>query len=72
MSRLEKWTSRSIVLGRNDETVPFEQSEDLRKVMPNAEFHATENCGHIPHYEKPDEFNPILLKFLNTQKVQPS
>jgi pimeloyl-ACP methyl ester carboxylesterase len=50
--------------GRDDATVPFEQSEDLRALMPDAEFHVIENCGHIPHYEKPDEFNPILLKFL--------
>jgi pimeloyl-ACP methyl ester carboxylesterase len=58
--------------GRNDATVPFEHSEDLREIMPKAEFHVIENCGHIPNYEKPDEFNPILMKFLNTQKVQPS
>jgi pimeloyl-ACP methyl ester carboxylesterase len=51
--------------GRDDATVPFEHSNDLRAVMPNVEFHVIENCGHIPHYEKPDEFNPILLEFLN-------
>ena len=50
--------------GRNDMTVPFEYSHDLRAVIPNAEFHAIPDCGHIPHYEKPEEFNPKLLKFL--------
>ena len=50
--------------GRNDPTVPFRSSDELRAAMPNAEFHAIENCGHIPHYEKPDEINPILLEFL--------
>ena len=50
--------------GRNDLTVPFKHSEVLRKVMPQVEFHAIENCGHIPHYEKPEEVNPILLEFL--------
>lgn len=53
--------------GRNDMTVPFEHSDDLRAAMPNAEFHAIADCGHIPHYEKPDEFNPVLLKFLENQ-----
>ena len=53
-----------LVWGRMDATVPFEHSEDLRAAMPNAELHVIENCGHIPHYEKPDEFNPILLDFL--------
>ena len=51
--------------GRNDGTVAFEHSNDLRAAMPKAEFHVIENCGHIPHYEKPDEVNPILLEFLN-------
>jgi pimeloyl-ACP methyl ester carboxylesterase len=50
--------------GRNDTTVPFEHSDDLRAAIPNAQFHVIEDCGHIPHYEKPDEVNPILLEFL--------
>lgn len=50
--------------GRQDATVPFEHSADLLKAIPHAEFHVFENCGHIPHYEKPAEFNPILLEFL--------
>ena len=58
---------RDILLfwGRNDNTVPFEHSRDLRPALPNAEFHVIENCGHIPHYEKPEEVNPILLDFLS-------
>jgi len=50
--------------GRNDRTVPFEYSENLRAAMPNVEFHVIKDAGHIPHYEKPDEVNPILLEFL--------
>jgi len=50
--------------GRNDMTVPYEHSKDLLATLPNAELHTIEDCGHIPHYEKPDEFNPILLDFL--------
>lgn len=53
-----------LVWGRNDTTVPLVHSDDLRAAMPGAEFHVIENCGHIPHYEKPEEFNPILLEFL--------
>jgi len=52
--------------GRQDHTVPFRHNNDLRQAMPHAEFHAIENCGHIPHYEKPEEVNPILLEFLKT------
>lgn len=50
--------------GRHDNTVPFKHSDVLRAALPNVQFHAIENCGHIPHYQKPDEVNPILLDFL--------
>ena len=50
--------------GRDDRTVPFEQSDIVRAAIPQIAFHAFEHCGHIPHYEKPDEANPILLEFL--------
>ncbi len=50
--------------GRNDKTVPFEHSTLVREAIPNLEFHAIEGCGHLPHYEKPEQVNPILLEFL--------
>ncbi len=51
--------------GKDDRTVPFENSRIIMKAIPHAEFHAIENCGHIPHYEKPEIVNPILLEFLS-------
>jgi len=62
VGRLQKPTL--LVWGKNDTTVPFAHSDDIRAAMPHAEFHAVEDCGHIPHYEKPEIFNPILEKFL--------
>ncbi|MBI2332106.1 MAG: alpha/beta hydrolase [Chloroflexi bacterium] len=50
--------------GKQDATVPFEHSGDIRAAIPHAEFHAFDNCGHIPHYERPSEVNGILLEFL--------
>ena len=52
--------------GRQDPTVPFHHSEAIRRAIPQIEFHAFDNCGHIPHYEKSEEANPILLKFLRS------
>ena len=50
--------------GHKDKTVPFECSQVLCAVLPSVEFRVIENCGHIPHYEKPEEVNPLLLDFL--------
>jgi pimeloyl-ACP methyl ester carboxylesterase len=51
--------------GRQDKTVSLEHSQSVKQAIPHAEFHAIENCGHIPHYEKPGVVNPILLEFLS-------
>ena len=60
----EQGTPTLLFWGRDDKTVPFSHSEDIRAAIPQAEFHAFDQCGHIPHYEKPGKANPILLEFL--------
>jgi len=54
-----------LIWGRNDRTLPLEQSCDILSAVPRAELHIIENCGHIPHYEKPEQVNSILVNFLN-------
>ncbi len=58
-----------LIWGRQDNTVPFDHSRDILSVMPHTQFHVIENCGHIPHYEKPEEVNPILLEFLHRENL---
>jgi len=53
--------------GRNDRTLPLEQSQFILSAVPRAEFYVIENCGHIPHYEKPEEVNPIIQQFLKSK-----
>lgn len=56
-----------LIWGRHDTTVPLRHSDDLRAAIPNIEFHIIEDCSHIPHFEKPEETNALLLKFLRNQ-----
>ncbi|MEK6751665.1 MAG: alpha/beta hydrolase [Chloroflexota bacterium] len=51
--------------GKDDKTTPYQDHTLIMQALPHAEFHAIENCGHLPHYEKPEVFNPILLEFLS-------
>jgi pimeloyl-ACP methyl ester carboxylesterase len=53
-----------LIWGRHDTTVPLRHSDDLRAAMPGVTFHIIEDCSHIPHYEKPEQTNAILLDFL--------
>lgn len=53
-----------LLWGEHDRTVPFEHSQDLRALLPGVEFHVIEGCGHIPHYEKPEQVNHKIIGFL--------
>jgi pimeloyl-ACP methyl ester carboxylesterase len=53
-----------LLWGRHDTTVPLWHSDELRAAIPHCEFHIIDDCSHIPHYEKPEETNTLLLAFL--------
>lgn len=53
-----------LLWGQNDNTVPFDHSKAILAAIPHVEFHVIEDCGHIPHCEKPQVVNPILMEFL--------
>lgn len=57
-------TPTMLLWGRDDKTVPFTYSGDILAAIPQADFYAFDQCGHLPHYEKPDEVNPLLMEFL--------
>lgn len=53
-----------IVWGRQDTTIPYAHALELQRLIPQARLVTIEECGHIPHYEKPAMVNPILIEFL--------
>lgn len=53
-----------LIWGRKGRVVPFELSEKVRELIPHVEFHAIDEAGHVPHYERPEVVNPLLVKFL--------
>jgi pimeloyl-ACP methyl ester carboxylesterase len=53
-----------LVWGREDATLPFEQSSRLLARIPRAEFVTIEGAGHVPHWEKAAEVNEALRGFL--------
>jgi pimeloyl-ACP methyl ester carboxylesterase len=56
-----------LIWGRHDQTLPFATSDKVRALLPQAEFHAIEEAGHVPHYERPEVVNPLLIEFLRRQ-----
>jgi pimeloyl-ACP methyl ester carboxylesterase len=64
---LPKWLHRidvpvRILWGRQDRILPVAFVDVYRKLLPKAEISILENCGHLPHAEKPDEFVEIICR----------
>ncbi len=53
-----------LIWGKGDRTVPFKHNETFRRLVPQTEFHAVDEAGHIPQFEKPEVVNPLLIRFL--------
>ena len=53
-----------VIWGRQDPVVPFELSDHLLEVMPNARLVAVEFAGHLPHWEQPAVVHPEVIAFL--------
>lgn len=53
-----------LIWGKGDQVVPFAMSEKLTGVLPNAEFHALEDTGHLPPVERPEECARFMRAFL--------
>jgi pimeloyl-ACP methyl ester carboxylesterase len=53
-----------IVWGKNDLIIPSVDADMLHKKIRNSELHVFPRTGHVPHWEKPEEFNKLVDDFL--------
>lgn len=53
-----------LIWGNNDAITPPFVGQEFHKLIPNSELHFIDKCGHAPMMERPEEFNAILLEFL--------
>ncbi|MDB5062479.1 MAG: alpha/beta hydrolase, partial [Mucilaginibacter sp.] len=58
----------SLIWGRDDKITPPEVAVEFNELLPNAELHWIDKCGHAPMMEQPEEFNKYLAMFLNKIK----
>ncbi|MGE5253352.1 MAG: alpha/beta fold hydrolase [Planctomycetaceae bacterium] len=54
-----------IVWGEKDRVLPFKHGYWGREKLPHARLQIMERCGHIPFFERADEFNRLVLEFLS-------
>lgn len=61
-------TPTLLVWGVQDSTVSIKNADGVRKAIPQAQYHPVERAGHLPHMERTDIVNPLLVEFLRTGK----
>lgn len=63
--RIRTITQRTLILwGEEDRVFPVKTGTLLHELIPQSTFIAIPQAAHIPQWERPDEVNPHLLRFL--------
>jgi pimeloyl-ACP methyl ester carboxylesterase len=56
-----------LIWGREDQVLPFELHHKVRQMIPYLQLEPVDDAGHIPHYERPEVVNPLLINFLRQE-----
>lgn len=54
-----------LIWGDHDRVLPLAYAEEMARRLPNARLHVMPRTGHVPHREKPREFNQLLEQVLS-------
>ena len=60
-----------LLWGMQDSTVSIKNADGVRKAIPQAQYHPIDRAGHLPHMERPDVVNPVLIAFLRSNVARP-
>ena len=54
-----------VVWGQQDRLLPVSGAKVAEKGIPNSTVHIFDPCGHMPHLERPEEFNTLVENFIS-------
>ena len=57
-----------VIAGSYDFWAPYYQWNDVKDIIPDFTFHLFENAGHNPMLEVPDEFNKVVIDWIESRK----
>jgi pimeloyl-ACP methyl ester carboxylesterase len=60
-----------ILWGREDQVLPVDAGERINSEIKKSELVVFDKVGHVPHWEKPEEFNKLVLDFvkINAKRI---
>ncbi|GAA4378157.1 alpha/beta fold hydrolase [Hymenobacter koreensis] len=61
-----------LIWGLNDTITPPVVAHEFNRLLPRAELHFLDHCGHAPMMERPQAFNRLLRAFLAQEVLQPT
>ncbi len=65
VDNLSKISSDTLIIwGEEDRILPVEHAYVGHDVIRNSQLHIYNQCGHLPQFEKPAEFNQLVKEFL--------
>jgi pimeloyl-ACP methyl ester carboxylesterase len=65
LARIAKIRCPSLVIwGQQDQFLPVSHVQELKPLLPHAQYELIDQCGHVPMTEIADRFNQITLNFL--------
>jgi pimeloyl-ACP methyl ester carboxylesterase len=53
-----------IVWGKEDKGIPVQKGEEMHRILKGSRLEILNNAGHVPNYERAEEFNKLALNFL--------
>ena len=59
-------TPTLLLWGTQDSTVTIDHADGVRKAIPQVQYHPIERAAHLPHMERTDVVNPVLIGFLRS------
>jgi pimeloyl-ACP methyl ester carboxylesterase len=60
-----------VIVGRQDQFTPVAMAEEMHRRLADSKMFIIENAGHMPNLEQPDEFNEIVIDFLEGVGIMP-
>jgi pimeloyl-ACP methyl ester carboxylesterase len=54
-----------LIWGTRDSAVDVSSAEPLKLALPDCQLKVIEGAGHLPFEETPDEFNRLVLDFID-------
>jgi pimeloyl-ACP methyl ester carboxylesterase len=56
-----------IVWGRQDASLPPRCAEEMHRLIPGSRLEILDNAGHLANFDRADDFNELVIDFLNDQ-----